>query len=94
METWVKVLIVIAVLLGLYYYGEYKEEWKEENCDLILKTYTYSSSCHTPCDLKCSEEGFGGFGGGYFEDLYLEGEEYDDTIEKPCECYCYGCREE
>ena len=85
-------VITIIIIIALSFYGNYKDEWEEENCDLTFNTYTYNDGCASACSSKCSDKGFPYRSPSYFEP-YLSYEEMVDTrLYKRCECSCGGCR--
>ncbi len=87
------IIIIIAILLIINYFGNRNEKWKEENCELTFNTYTYNDGCASACSIKCSDEGFPHTDAGFFEP-YLSAEEMANTeLYKRCECNCGGCRE-
>ena len=86
-------LWVIIIIIALYFYGNYRDNREEENCELTFNTYTYNDGCASACSSKCFNEGFPRTDEGYFEP-YLSYEEMVDTeLYKRCECDCGGCRE-
>ena len=89
---WYWVIWVIIILIILYFYGNYRDKWKEENCELTFNTYTYNDGCAIACSIKCNNEGFSYTDAGYFEP-YLSYEEMADTnLYKRCTCNCGGCK--
>jgi len=90
-EKWWMILIIILIVL--YFYGNYREKWEEENCELTFSTYTYNEGCATACSSKCFNEDFPYSDGGYFEPYLSYEEMIDTTLYKKCECNCGGCRE-
>ena len=83
---------VIIILLALYFYGNYREKWEEENCELTFNTHTYNDGCTSACSSKCFNEGFPHTDAGFFEP-YLSAEEMaNNTLYKRCTCNCGGCR--
>jgi hypothetical protein len=84
---------VIIILLALYFYGNYREKWEEENCELTFNTYTYNDGCASACSSKCFNEGFPHTDAGFFEPYLSYEEMTNDTLYKRCVCNCGGCRE-
>ena len=83
---------VIIILIALYFYGEYRDRWEEENCDRTFQTHTYSDSCASACTMRCTFEGFTRVSSSYFEP-YLSAEEMaNPDLYKLCTCNCGGCR--
>ncbi len=84
-------LWIIIVLIVLYFYGNYREKWKEENCDLEFNTYGYTDGCADACSVKWGDNGFQGVSASYFEDI--NSVYSDDFTKEICVCHCEGCRE-
>jgi hypothetical protein len=83
---------LIVIFIVLYFYGDYKEEWEEENCDLTFNTYTYNEGCASACSTKCYDEGFEYTSSAYFEPYLSYEEMMDYGLYKRCGCNCGGCR--
>ena len=87
------IIIIIAILLIINYFGNRNEKWKEENCELTFNTYNYNDGSASACSIKCSDEGFPHTDAGVLEP-YLSAEEMANSeLDKRCECNCGGCRE-
>ena len=94
MKKWVRnLLIILAILIALYLYGNYEDKWEEENCDLTFNIYTYNEGCAIVCSSKCFNEGFPYVSSSYFEPFLSYEEMVDTTLYKRCECNCGECRE-
>lgn len=90
---WWWIILIAIILIVLYLYGNYRNKWEEENCELTFNTYTYSTDCASVCSSKCYDEGFPYTDAGFFEP-YLSVEEMNNPdLYKRCECNCGGCRE-
>lgn len=85
-------IIVIVIILALYFYGNYRDKWEEENCELTFNTHTYNEGCESACSSKCSSEGFQYTSSGYFDPILSYEEMIDTELYKRCECNCGGCR--
>ena len=89
---WYWTLWIIIILIVLSVYGNYREKWEEENCDLTFSTYTYNDGCASACSSKCSNEGFPYRSSSYFEPYLSYEEMTNPNLYKRCECNCGGCR--
>jgi len=90
---WYWIILIAIILMVLYFYGNYRDKWEEENCDLTFSIHTHSDGCSSPCSTKCLDENFPYTSSSYFEPPLSYEEMNNPNLYKECECNCGGCRE-